>query len=73
MMMMTMMMWKRTRRRISDIITAPVSGIDPLLTLTADEDDDDDDEDDDDDDDYRHLHGPSVGPLLLLPDSDYSG
>ena len=60
-----------------------MSGLYPLLTLTADDDDDDDDggggddddddDDDDDGDDYRHLHGPSVGPLLLLPDSDDSG
>ena len=38
-----------------------------------DDDEDDDDDDDADDDDYRHLHGPIVGPPLLLPDSDDSG
>ena len=51
--------------------------------MTADDDDDEfrhippdsdaADDDDHDDDDFRHLHGPCVGPLLLLPDSDDSG
>ena len=63
-MMMMMLM-------IAGIFTAPVSGLYSffLTQMTAGDNDDDDD----DVDDCRHLHGPSVGPLLLLPDSDDSG